>query len=131
MTQQKSSSMRSQNGLTLVSLIFILAVLGVIAVLALKVSPTVVEYFSIKKAVTAAQSSGNSVREIQSAFDRQTNVGYIESISGKDLEIVKNENGFDVGFAYPKKIELGGPVSLLIEYEWSTANTKRSARKID
>lgn len=131
MTQQKRSVRTSQQGLTLVSLIFLLVILGAIAVLALKVSPTVIEYFSIKKAVTAAKASGNSVREIQSAFDRQMDVGYIESISGKDLEIVKSESGFDVSFAYPKKIGLGGPVSLLIEYEWSTAKTTRPGRKID
>lgn len=131
MAQQKRSITTSQQGLTLVSLIFLLAIIGAVALLALKVSPTVIEYFSIKKAVAGAKASGNSVREIQSAFDRQTSVGYIESISGKDLEIVKSESGFDVGFAYPKKIELGGPVSLLIEYEWSTANTSKPARKID
>lgn len=131
MAQQKRSIATSQQGLTLVSLIFLLAIIGAVALLALKVSPTVIEYFSIKKAVAGAKASGNSVREIQSAFDRQTSVGYIESISGKDLEIVKSESGFDVGFAYPKKIELGGPVSLLIEYEWSTANTSKPARKID
>lgn len=131
MTRQKRLIRASQHGLTLVSLIILLAVIGAIALLALRVSPTVIEYFSIKKAVTAAKASGKSVREIQSAFDRQTNAGYIESISGKDLEIVKTESGFDVGFAYPKKIELGGPVSLLIEYEWSTAKTSRPGRKID
>lgn len=131
MTQQKRLIGTSQRGLTLVSLIFLLATLGAIAVLALKVSPTVIEYFSIKKAVTAAKANGNTVRDIQSAFDLQTNVGYIESISGKDLDIVKTESGFDVGFAYPKRIELGGPVSLLIEYEWSTAKTKKFAPKID
>lgn len=131
MEHNRTYLMSKQSGLTLVSLIFLLAILGVIAVLALKVSPTVIEYFAIKKAIVAAKASGNSVRDIQSAFDRQTSVGYIDSITGKDLTIVKNDAGFDVSFAYPKKIALVGPVSLLIEYEGSTARITKSPRKID
>jgi hypothetical protein len=110
-----------QEGVSLVGLIFIIAVLGMIAVLALKVTPTVAEYFSIKKAIATAKASGSTVREIQSAFDKQANVGYIDSISSKDLEITKNGEDIEVSFAYQKKIPLVGPTSLLIDYAGSTA----------
>lgn len=121
---------KRQHGLTLVGLIFVLAILASIVLVGAKVSPTVMEYLAIKKAIESARTSGNSVSEIQSAFDRQTTVGYIDSISGKDLEIVKSTNGYDVSFAYPKKIGLVGPVSLLIEYEGTTAKMTKT-RKID
>jgi hypothetical protein len=110
-----------QEGVSLVGLIFIIAVLGMIAVLALKVTPTVTEYFSIKKAIATAKASGSTVREIQSAFDKQVNVDYIDSISSKDLEITKNGEDIEVSFAYQKKIPLVGPTSLLIDYAGSTA----------
>jgi hypothetical protein len=110
-----------QEGVSLVGLIFIIAVLGMIAVLALKVTQTVAEYFSIKKAIATAKASGSTVREIQSAFDKQANVGYIDSISSKDLEITKNGEDIEVSFAYQKKIPLVGPTSLLIDYAGSTA----------
>ncbi len=116
-----------QRGITLVGLIFVLAILGAIGVLGLKVVPTVVEYYSIKKAVASAKTSGTTIAEIQAAFDRQTDVGYIDSITGKDLEIVKNGDEIEVSFAYPKKIPLFGPASLLIEYAGSTA--RPAARK--
>ena len=50
------------------------------------------------------------------SFDRQADAGYIESIAGKDLEIAKTAEGFEVGFAYERKIPLFGPASLLIDY---------------
>jgi len=116
-----------QRGITLVGLIFVLAILGAIGVLGLKVVPTVVEYYSIKKAIASAKTSGTTIAEIQAAFDRQTDVGYIDSITGKDLEIARNGDEIEISFAYPKKIPLFGPASLLIEYAGSTA--RPAARK--
>ncbi|OGS99220.1 MAG: DUF4845 domain-containing protein [Gallionellales bacterium RBG_16_56_9] len=116
-------SSNRQRGITLIGLVFVLAVLGVIGVLGLKVVPTVVEYYSIQKAVASARTAGSTAPEIRAAFDRQTDVGYIDSISGRDLEISKDGDSIEISFAYPKKIPLFGPASLLIEYEGSTANS--------
>jgi Tfp pilus assembly major pilin PilA len=112
-----------QRGVSLVGLIFVLAILAMIAVLAMKVVPTVIEYNSIRKAIMSAKGAGETVREIQNSFDKQAEVGYIESISGKDLEITKNGSEIDVSFAYQKKIPLFGPASLVIDYAGSTAKT--------
>lgn len=125
----KTPDYTRQQGLTLIGLLFALALLGSALLVAAKVTPTVTEYFTIKKAIESAKSAGSSVAEIQAAFNRQASVGYIDSISGQDLNIVKSTNGFDVSFAYPKKINLVGPVSLLIEYEGSTA-TNRATKSI-
>ena len=110
-----------QRGLTLVGLIFVLVIVGMIAVVVIKVTPTVTEYLGIKKAIASAKASGSTVLEIRRSFDKQADVGYIESISSKDLEITKTSDGFEVSFAYDKKIPLFGPASLLLEYAGSTA----------
>ncbi len=113
---------RYQQGITLVGLIVVLAVIGAIAVLAMKVTPTVTEYFSIKKAIASVKAAGGSVPEMRAAFNRQAEVGYIDAIDGKDLDIVKNGDDTEISFAYQKTIPLGGPVSLLIDYAGSTGN---------
>jgi hypothetical protein len=104
-------------------LIVWLAILGCIGVVAAKVTPTTIEYLSIKKAIASARTSGTTVQEIQNAFNRQAEVGYIDAISGKDLDITKNGDDIQISFAYEKKIPLVGPVSLLINYAGSTAKT--------
>jgi hypothetical protein len=119
---------RFQSGLTITSLILWLAGIGLIAVVAMKVSPTVSEYFAVKKAVEYARTAGKTPLEIRAAFDRQANVGYIESITGKDLDVVKNGESFDVSFAYQKKIPLVGPASLLMEYQGTTAIARAPAK---
>jgi Tfp pilus assembly major pilin PilA len=117
----KTRSNTRQQGVSLTGLIFILGIIGVIAVLGLKVVPTFTEYLSIKKAIASAKTAGTTPAEVRTSFDKQAQVGYIESINGKDLEVIKNGDVMDVSFEYQKKIALVGPVSLLIDYAGSTA----------
>jgi Tfp pilus assembly major pilin PilA len=119
----RSKLSQRQNGLSLVGFIFVIAIIAFVAILGMKVVPTVVEYSAIKKAIVTAREAGTSAREIQAAFDKNLTTGYIESVSGKDLEVVKTADGVDVSVAYQKKIELFGPVSLVIDYVATTANT--------
>lgn len=111
-----------QRGLSLVGFMFVIVLVALAALLAMKVVPTVVEYSAIKRAITNAAASGKSVRDIQLAFDKQRDAGYIDSVSGKDLEITKTSEGFEVNVAYQKKIGLVGPASLVIDYVASTGS---------
>ena len=112
---------RYEHGVSLIGMLFVLLVLGVISVLAMKIVPTVTEYMAIKRAIMSAKEAGTSVREIETAFDRQASISYIESIGGKDLEITKSGSEFEITFAYQKKIPLVGPASLILDYAGTTA----------
>ncbi len=109
----------SQRGVTLFGLMFWAILIGVVALVALKVLPTLNEYFTIKRAVEKIATSGAStVPEIRTAFDRQTDVEYsIVSITSKDLMITKVNDKVVISFAYNKEIELVAPVYLLLKYE--------------
>lgn len=123
------SKVQRQKGISFIGLILTLGLLFLAALLAMKVTPTVIEFMSIKKAIVSAQASGTTVREIQTAFDKQAEIGYFDAISGKDLSIVRNGETMDVSFAYSKKIPLFGPASLLLEYEGTTAKSGVVAKK--
>ncbi|MEV4778778.1 DUF4845 domain-containing protein [Burkholderia sp. LMU1-1-1.1] len=121
-----------QQGISLVGLIVVLAALGFIGVLGLKIVPTYTEYRAIQNAIVTAKSiGGNSVVEIQKAFDASATTGYISSISGRDLVIGKENGEMEVSFAYEKKIPLVGPASLLLEYQGTTAKSGPPAAKIN
>jgi hypothetical protein len=108
-----------QRGVTLFGLMFWAIVVGFLALLTMRVLPTLNEYFTIQKAVTkVAHEGGTTVPEIRTAFDRQRDIEYsIQSISSKDLSITKENDKIVVSFAYDKEIELFSPVFLLIKYE--------------
>jgi hypothetical protein len=108
-----------QQGISLVGLLFWAVLISMVAVVGLRVLPTVNEYLTIQRAVNKIATSGaTTVPEIRSAFDKQKEVEYsITSISGKDLNITKESDRVVIRFAYDKEVELFGPVFLLIKYE--------------
>lgn len=109
---------RRQRGVTLIGLLFWAIVVSTIGLIALKVLPSMNEYFTIQRAVNKlAANAPGTVPELRNAFERQKDIEYsITSISGKDLEITKENERVVIKFAYDKEIELIPPVYLLIKY---------------
>lgn len=112
-------TLRHQRGITLFGLLFWAIVVGFLALLALRVLPTVNEYLTIRKVVQEIASSGaTTVPEIRSAFEKRAQVEYaVEAITSKDLQITKVNEKVVIAFAYDKEIEVMSPVYLLIKYE--------------
>jgi hypothetical protein len=73
------------------------------------------EYQTILKAVNKAKE-GNTVPEVRMIFDKTASIDTISSISGKDLEITKENDKVVVRFAYQREIHLTGPAFLTLKY---------------
>jgi hypothetical protein len=116
---QEQFNMKSQRGITLFGLMVWAIILGAGALVAMKVFPTVNEYWTIKKAVDKLAAEGlTTVPEIRAAFERTKSIEFaIQSISGKDLKITKENEKVVIAYAYDKEIQLVEPVFLLIKYE--------------
>ncbi|MES2229662.1 MAG: DUF4845 domain-containing protein [Burkholderiaceae bacterium] len=119
MRVQGQSARQRQRGITLFGLLLWAIVVGFVALIVMKVLPTMNEYFTIQKAINKiAQEGGSTVPEIRAAFERTKEIEYsISSISAKDLKITKENDKVVISFAYDKEIELMSPVYLLIKYE--------------
>jgi hypothetical protein len=112
-------AVRRQRGITLFGLLFWAIVVGFVALVGMRVLPTVNEFTTIQRTVSKiAKEGGTTVPEIRAAFDRQKEIEYtISTISGKDLTVTKENDKIVITFAYNKEIDLMGPVFLLIKYE--------------
>ncbi len=108
-----------QRGVTMFGLLFWAIVVGFVALVGMRVLPTLNEYFTIQRAVNKIATEGAStVPEIRNAFDKQKDIEYaITSIGGKDLVVTKENDRVVIQFAYDKEIELMKPVYILIKYE--------------
>jgi hypothetical protein len=119
-TDMRRQFSRQQQGLSLISLIFV----GVIAVLLLtigfKVVPSLIEYLAIDRAVQRIKNEGSTVREIRSAFDRYATIDDIKSISSKDLDVTKDGDSVVVSYKYSYSVPLTDNVRLVIDYSGST-----------
>jgi hypothetical protein len=113
----------SQRGVTLSGLIMVGFVVAIVAVLGMKVAPDVIEYFKVKKDVmaVAAKKDLASVADVQRDFDRYADIDQISSVKGSDLSVIREGNGFAVSVEYERRIKLFGPVSLVLDFEASSA----------
>lgn len=114
-----SQTKSAQRGLSFIGLLFVGAVLALTGVVVAQVVPTVIEYQSILKAANTSKVGGTPA-EVRSNFDKNKATGYFDAISGKDLEIVKENDKFVVSFAYTKEIHMAGPAFLLLKYSGKT-----------
>ncbi len=111
--------MKHQRGVSLSGLLFWGVILGVVALLVIKVVPSAIEFYKIKKdikAVVANAGANATVPDLRKAYAKYLEIDVIEAVRPEDLDISKDGNQIVISFAYDKKIRLFGPVSLLIEY---------------
>ncbi len=108
----------SQRGITLIGLLAWAVVVGFVGYLLVRIVPTVTEFYTIQRVVDRlAGDPASTVPAIRAAFEKQMQIDVtISSVSGKDLDITKENERVVVSFAYEKEIELFGPVFLLIKY---------------
>jgi len=104
----------SLGGLLVGGVIFI-----VLAMLGLKLAPSYIEFFAVKKAIIAVGDearNGMSASEIRKAFDRRATIDAIDSVKGSDLEISKDSDGMTVSVGYRKEIPLVANVGIYIDF---------------
>jgi hypothetical protein len=112
---------RKQDGVSVLGLLAVLALIFAVGVVGMKSFPVVMEYRAVQKAIVKAKGSGSTPKEIAIAFDRSAQIDDITTITGKDLTIEKSAGGeLEVGFDYAKEVELQAPVSLLFRFKGST-----------
>jgi hypothetical protein len=120
--RDRRRSLRAERGITLIGLLLWAILIAFVALMLVRAMPTVNEFATIQRAVRKIAREGpTTVPEIRAAFDRQREVEYsIVSITGKDLQVTKENDEVVIRFAYDKELEILAPVYLLIKYEGSS-----------
>ncbi len=118
--------MKFQRGLSLNALMLGGAVLALIALLAMKAIPPWIEYGNLVKAVkgTAADPSLKiaTVGSVRAAFARRADMDDVKSVTAEDLDITKEGGELVISFKYEKKVPLFHNVSLVFDFEGSSAS---------
>ncbi|WP_153132855.1 DUF4845 domain-containing protein [Dechloromonas hortensis] len=114
--------MKHQRGVALSGLLFWSVVLFFFSIVGIKIAPTVIEYYKIKKdckAVVAQIGKDATVADVKKSFDRFADIDSLDFKSDQ-LDISKENGQIVISFAYEKRIPLFANVSLVIEYQGST-----------
>lgn len=109
-----------QRGVTLMGLIIGSVIVIFAALLGMKVLPSYIEYFAIKKAVVAIGNEsgrgGGSANEVRRDFASRQAIDDFTSVKASDLEVTKEGNGFLVVAAYRKEIPLFANIGIYIDF---------------
>jgi hypothetical protein len=113
-----SSPWNHHKGVSLIGLLIWAIIVAFVALIVVRVLPTINEYTTVLRAVKKiAQDQPGTVAEARKMFDRQKDIEYsISSISGQDLVVTKENDKVVIRFAYDKEVPIFEPVYLLIKY---------------
>lgn len=114
-----------QSGMTFIGLVLVIAAVICVAVVGMKVAPAYMEFFSVKKVIQHIASDGAfatmSKKDIETAFNKNADAGYITVIKGSDLIIEKGESGNVVKAEYQVVLPIVANASILLNFSTSTA----------
>lgn len=111
---------KPQRGLSMIGFLFVATVVVVCVMIGFRVAPSYIEYYSVTKALEQSLYEAkdlNSAAEIRKAFQKHADAGYIESVSGKDVDVVKNKNEVTASASWTRKLPLVANASLLLDFE--------------
>lgn len=118
-------SMKSQQrGLTMLGFLFVAVMLIFVAMLAMKLVPAYIEFFSVKKILnTMGQESdlkSKSNAEIRNDFMKRAGVSYVTVVKPEDLTIDRRNGGLVVSADYVFRSKLVGNVSIVVDFSASS-----------
>ncbi len=109
-----------QQGMTLISLVIGGGLLVFVSIIVMKMVPSYIEYFDVKKVLQAMRQdpavSSMPPAEIRAAFDKRADIDNIKSVSGRDLTL----NNDSISADWEAKSYLMGNVSVVMEFHAST-----------
>lgn len=113
-----------QRGLSMFGFLFVAILLVMVAMVAMKVVPAYIEFFSVKKILNAmgqdADLKGKSNAEIRSDFSRRASVDYVTVVKPEDLSVDRNGGVPVISVDYEFRTKLVGNVSLVVDFSASS-----------
>lgn len=114
---------RRQRGLSMIGFLFVVVVVLVVALLAFRMIPSYIEYYTVQKALEEAMTEVKdpTVFSVRRFVERKLSADYVDSVSSKDVEVTKSGNVITASLSWEKKLPLVHNVSLLMEFEASAS----------
>ena len=115
---------KRQLGVSLKAAILWMAVLGFLGVMAAKLMPAYVEYFTVKKIFKSMEEAGDlkgTVRDIRIAYDKRNAIEDVKNVRAEDLEITKEGGEAVVTANWSVRIPMVHNISACLDFTATTA----------
>jgi hypothetical protein len=112
---------RHQQGMTLIGLLFILALAGTVLYAGIRLAPVYLNYMKVVRIIdaTASEFKGDNpdAAGIQRALAKHWEIESIDAVDAKDIEITKDDSGVTMHVAYDDSAPYVGNVSLTVHFD--------------
>jgi hypothetical protein len=109
-----------QQGLTLISTLLLLGLIGFFVLLGVKVIPVYLDHSKVANALSALEKSGNvegqTEFEIRNNLAKRFNLNYVYDVTQDDIKITKYGSYLKVAIQYEVVKKLVGNLSVLAEF---------------
>lgn len=112
-----------QRGMTFISLLFVLALVGAVGYAGVRLFPVYLNYFKVRSTLNAVareyKGGGADEGSVRAALARHWNIEDITAIDYRDVEIKKEDGDLYLVAVYDDKVPYLGNVSLTASFDTS------------
>jgi hypothetical protein len=113
---------RDQQGMTLIGMLFVLALAGVILYAGMRLAPLYLNYMKVARSLnaTAEEAKGENPdpANIRHLLSRHWQIESIDTVDEKDVEVTKDEDGVEeLHIAYDDSAPYIANVSLMVHFD--------------
>ena len=122
---------RKQSGITLMSFLVVLIIVGFAAFIAMRLFPMYQEYYSVKSALKGLSNeagvSDMDPARIQDLFFRRLYINYSENVKPAHVKIERMDGGWNMKVSYEVRRPLMGNLDVVGKFDTSQALTRQGA----
>ncbi|HLS83368.1 MAG TPA: DUF4845 domain-containing protein [Arenimonas sp.] len=114
---------RKQHGITLMSFVMILVVVGFFALIAMKLFPMYSEYYNLKGVMKDFAAQPNTAAmtpaQIEADLFRRFNIAYVESVKRENIKIQRVGRTAQLNIAYEVRTPLMGNLDAVGRFDYT------------
>jgi hypothetical protein len=111
---------KHQQGLTFISLVFILGLIAFFVLLVLKIGPIYLDHSKVVSALAEVEKTAHieeqSVAQIRDSLNKRFNINYVYDVTQDDITVTKYQNYLKVAIEYEVVRKIAGNLSVLVEF---------------
>ena len=113
-------SPKHQQGLTFISLIFVLALIGFFVLLGLKIGPIYLNHSKVVSALAEIKKTPDieeqSEAEIRGGLSKRFDINYVDDVSQDDIKVTRHNDYLKVTIEYEVVTKIAGNLSVLVDF---------------
>ena len=115
-----NASPANQQGLTFISLVFILGLIGFFVLLGLKIGPIYLNHSKVVSALADIKKTPDietqTESEIRNSLSKRFDINYVDDVTQDDITITRHGNYLKVVIEYEVARKIAGNLSVLVEF---------------